>query len=63
MRILCTNDDGYSALGIDVLASAARALVPVTILAPEREHSAPITSPTPHHPPRVHRATLLLPGQ
>ena len=56
MRILCTNDDGYSALGIEVLASAARALGSVTIVAPDREQSATSNSLTLHHPLRVHRA-------
>jgi len=56
MRILCTNDDGYMALGIEVLASAARALGSVTIVAPDREQSATSNSLTIHHPLRVRRA-------
>ena len=55
MRILCTNDDGYMALGIEVLASAARALGSVTIVAPDREQSATSNSLTIHHPLRVRR--------
>ncbi len=55
MRILCTNDDGYLALGIEVLASAARALGSVTIVAPDREQSATSNSLTIHHPLRVRR--------
>ena len=57
MRILCTNDDGYLALGIEVLASAARALGSVTIVAPDREQSATSNSLTLHHPLRVRRST------
>ena len=40
MRILCTNDDGYLATGLNVLAAAARPLGQVTIVAPDREQSA-----------------------
>ncbi len=57
MQILCTNDDGYLALGISVLASAARALGSVTIVAPDREQSATSNSLTLHHPLRVRRST------
>lgn len=55
MKILCTNDDGYLATGIRVLASAARALGPVTIVAPDREQSATSHSLTLHHPLRARR--------
>ena len=37
MRILCTNDDGYLAPGIRVLAAAAHTLGSVTTVAPDRE--------------------------
>ena len=57
MRILCTNDDGYLALGIEVLASVARALGSVTVVAPDREQSATSNSLTLHHPLRVRRST------
>ena len=57
MHILCTNDDGYLALGIAVLASAARTLGSVTVVAPDREQSAASNSLTLHHPLRVRRAT------
>ena len=56
MRILCTNDDGYLALGIRVLASAARSLGEVTIVAPDREQSATSHSLTLHHPLRARRS-------
>jgi 5'-nucleotidase len=53
MRILVTNDDGYLATGIQVLADAARALGDVTVVAPDREQSATSHSLTLHHPLRV----------
>jgi len=55
MKILCTNDDGYLATGIRVLASAARALGSVTVVAPDREQSATSHSLTLHHPLRARR--------
>jgi 5'-nucleotidase len=56
MKILCTNDDGYLATGIQVLASAARSLGSVTTVAPDREQSATSHSLTLHHPLRARRA-------
>jgi 5'-nucleotidase len=56
MRILCTNDDGYLATGLNVLASAARPLGEVSIVAPDREQSATSHSLTIHHPLRARRA-------
>ena len=55
MKILCTNDDGYLSTGIEVLASAARELGTVTIVAPDREQSASSSSLTLHNPLRVRR--------
>lgn len=55
MNILCTNDDGYLATGIRVLASAASALGTVTTVAPDREQSATSHSLTLHHPLRARR--------
>ena len=57
MRLLCTNDDGYLAAGLGVLARAARSLGEVTIVAPDREQSATSHSLTIHHPLRVRRAS------
>jgi 5'-nucleotidase len=57
MNILCTNDDGYLATGIRVLASAARSLGSVTVVAPDREQSATSHSLTLHHPLRARRST------
>jgi len=56
MNILCTNDDGYQAKGIQVLAAAASALGSVTTVAPDREQSATSHSLTLHHPLRARRA-------
>lgn len=55
MRILCTNDDGLSATGIRVMASAARHFGQVTIVAPDREQSAASHSLTLHRPLRAKR--------
>ena len=57
MNILCTNDDGYLATGIRVLAQAADVLGSVTIVAPDREQSASSHSLTLHHPLRARRTT------
>jgi len=55
MKILCTNDDGYLATGIRVLAAAAHSLGAVTVVAPDREQSATSHSLTLHHPLRARR--------
>ena len=56
MRILCTNDDGYLAAGLNVLARAAHGLGEVSVVAPDREQSATSSSLTLHHPLRARRA-------
>ena len=55
MLILCTNDDGYRAVGIRVLSEVARGLGRVEIVAQDREQSARSHSLTMHFPLRVHR--------
>jgi len=55
MRILVTNDDGYLAIGLRVLATAAAELGDVRIVAPDREQSATSHSLTLHFPLRVRR--------
>jgi 5'-nucleotidase len=55
LRILVTNDDGYQAAGLKVLAAAARALGEVTVVAPDREQSATSHSLTLHHPLRARK--------
>ena len=52
MRILCTNDDGILAYGLECLVRAAREIGDVTIVAPDREQSATSHSLTLHHPLR-----------
>lgn len=56
MLILCTNDDGYLAPGLRVLAEAAASLGEVHVVAPDREQSATSHSLTMHLPLRAHRA-------
>lgn len=56
MLILCTNDDGYLAEGIGVLAAAAAEMGEVQVVAPDREQSATSHSLTMHFPLRVREA-------
>lgn len=53
MRLLLTNDDGYLATGLSVLAEAASRLGEVRVVAPDREQSATSHSLTMHYPLRV----------
>ena len=55
MKFLVTNDDGYMAPGISVLAEAASELGEVQVVAPDREQSATSHSLTMHFPLRVRR--------
>jgi 5'-nucleotidase len=52
MRLLCTNDDGFLARGLECLVAAAEPLGEVTVVAPDREQSATSHSLTLHHPVR-----------
>jgi 5'-nucleotidase len=52
MRLLCTNDDGILAHGLECLVRAAEPLGEVTVVAPDREQSATSHSLTLHHPVR-----------
>jgi 5'-nucleotidase len=54
MLILCTNDDGYRAVGLRTLSRVARELGTVQIVAPDREQSATSHSLTMHYPLRAH---------
>ena len=56
MRILCTNDDGILAYGLECLVRAAAEIGDVTVVAPDREQSATSHSLTLHHPLRVRTA-------
>lgn len=57
MKILCTNDDGYMAEGLRVLAEAARTLGAVDVVAPDREQSATSHSLTIHRPIRARQTS------
>lgn len=52
MRLLCTNDDGILAPGLQTLTDAAERLGEVYVVAPDREQSATSHSLTLHHPVR-----------
>jgi 5'-nucleotidase len=56
MRILVSNDDGYFAPGISVLAEALAACADVTVVAPERDRSGSSNSLTLDRPLSVRRA-------
>ena len=47
MRILVSNDDGFHAEGIQVLAKELRKIADVVIVAPDRNRSAASSSLTP----------------
>lgn len=55
LRLLCTNDDGIHARGLQVLAAAAAAHGDVHVVAPDRQQSASSHSLTLHRPLRVTR--------
>src|SRR5690349_856466 len=52
MKLLCTNDDGILAHGLECLIRAAEPLGVVSVVAPDREQSATSHSLTLHHPLR-----------
>ena len=56
MKILVSNDDGYFAPGIALLAEALRQLGEVTVVAPERDRSGASNSLTLDRPLTVRRA-------
>lgn len=53
MKILISNDDGYLATGIRVLAEALAEIADVVVIAPDRNRSAASNSLTVHSPLRV----------
>ena len=55
MKILVSNDDGYLARGIKVLAEAMSEIADVIVMAPDRNHSGASNSLTLHSPLRVHK--------
>ena len=54
MKILLSNDDGYLATGINVLADALAEVAELVVVAPDRNHSGASNSLTLHSPLRVH---------
>lgn len=54
MKILVSNDDGYLATGINVLAEALATVADVVVVAPDRNHSGASNSLTLHSPLRIH---------
>jgi 5'-nucleotidase len=56
MHILLSNDDGYSAEGLNALAKALRPLAEITVVAPERNRSGASNSLTLDRPLRVSTA-------
>ena len=56
MRILVSNDDGYFAPGIEVLAQTLSQIAEVTVVAPERDHSGASNSLTLDRPLLLRKA-------
>jgi 5'-nucleotidase len=56
MRILLSNDDGYFAPGIEILADALAAVADITVVAPERDRSGASNSLTLDRPLRLRQA-------
>lgn len=57
MKILVSNDDGYLARGINVLAEALARVADVVVVAPDRNQSGASNSLTLHSPLRIHEVT------
>ena len=64
MRILLSNDDGYFAPGLELLAAQLASHAEITVVAPERDRSGSSNSLTLDRPLTVRRAPNghLLPG-
>ncbi len=56
MRILLSNDDGYFAPGIEILADTLAAIADITVVAPERDRSGASNSLTLDRPLMLRRA-------
>ena len=57
MKILVSNDDGYLATGINVLADALAKIADIVVVAPDRNRSAASNSLTLHDPLRIARVS------
>jgi len=62
LKILVTNDDGFYARGLWLLAKELSKVGDVVIVAPDREQSAVASSMTLHHPLRVRKVRSALEG-
>jgi len=56
MRFLLSNDDGYLAPGLGVLADSLKTFGEVTVVAPDRDRSGASNSLTLSHPLRINKA-------
>lgn len=56
MHILVSNDDGYQAVGIRVLAEALKKVAKITVVAPDRNRSGASNSLTLDNPIRAHQS-------
>ena len=57
VKILVSNDDGYLATGVTLLAEALAEIADVVVVAPDRNHSGASNSLTLHAPLRIHEVT------
>jgi 5'-nucleotidase len=57
VKILVSNDDGYLATGIRVLAEALAEIAEIVVVAPDRNHSGASNSLTLHSPLRLHKVS------
>jgi 5'-nucleotidase len=57
VKILVSNDDGYLATGITLLADALAEFAEVVVVAPDRNHSGASNALTLHAPLRIHEVT------
>ncbi len=57
MKILLSNDDGYLAEGLNVLAGSLQEIGDLVVVAPDRNYSGASNSLTLHSPLRIHEVT------
>ena len=57
MKILLSNDDGYLAEGLNVLAGSLQEIGDLVVVAPDRDYSGASNSLTLHSPLRIHEVT------
>ena len=57
MKILLSNDDGYLAEGLNVLAGSLQEVGDLVVVAPDRNYSGASNSLTLHSPLRIHEVT------